>query len=58
MDGRTFTKFHVDVGVGDIIIELLETLTPTDWLDFADISAVNIYAISKEQQLTCLYLTP
>jgi hypothetical protein len=51
MDGRTFTKFHVDVGVGDVIIEPLETLTPTDWLDFAGIPTVNIYAISKEQQL-------
>lgn len=51
MDRRTFTKFHVDVGVGDVIIEPLEKLTPTDWLDFAGIPSVNIYAISKEQQL-------
>jgi len=51
MDRRTFTKFHVDVGVGDVIIEPLEKLTPTDWLEFAGIPSVNIYAISKEQQL-------
>jgi len=51
MDGRTFTKFHVDVGVGDVILEPFEVLTPTDWLDFAGIPTVNIYSISKEQQL-------
>jgi len=51
LDGRTFTKFHVDVGVGDVIIEPLEILTPTDWLAFAGIPVVNIYTISKEQQL-------
>lgn len=50
MDGRTFVKFHVDIGVGDAVIELVEHLTGRDWLDFADIAAPTITCISKEQQ--------
>ena len=50
MDGRTFVKFHVDVGVGDPLVEPSEILTSRDWLDFAGIAAPTITCISKEQQ--------
>ena len=50
MDGRTFVKFHVDVGVGDPLVEPCEILTGRDWLDFAGIAAPTITCISKEQQ--------
>lgn len=38
LDGRTFESFHVDVGVGDAVVEPLEFLAVTDLLDFADLS--------------------
>ena len=50
MDGRVFVKFHVDIGVGDVLLEPTEILTGRDWLDFAGIAAPIITCISKEQQ--------
>ena len=32
VDGRTFVKFHVDVGIGDVILEPVETIATRDWL--------------------------
>lgn len=49
LDGRTFVKFHVDLGVGDEIIEPLDTLTGDDWLGFAGIPAAFVPALSAEQ---------
>jgi hypothetical protein len=34
MDGRDFARFHVDVGVGDEVLEPLEIVTGEDWLGF------------------------
>ena len=48
--GRTFVKFHGDIGVGDALVEPIEVLTGRDWLDFAGIAAPMIICISKEQQ--------
>src|SRR5436309_1694334 len=49
LDGRTFVKFHVDLGVGDEILEPLESVEGEDWLDFAGIPAVVVPALSVEQ---------
>jgi hypothetical protein len=49
LDGRTFVKFHVDLGVGDEILEPLETVEGEDWLGFAGIPAVVVPALSVEQ---------
>ena len=48
--GRTFVRFHVDIGVGDAVMEPAEQFTGRDWLDFAGIAAPEIICISKEQQ--------
>ncbi len=50
MDERTFVKFHVDVGVGDVWMEPLESIQIHDWLSFAAIEPTSVLAISKEQQ--------
>ena len=31
LDGRTFVKFHVDLGVGDDVIEPLDRIVGEDW---------------------------
>jgi hypothetical protein len=49
LDGRTFVKFHVDLGVGDEILEPLESVAGEDWLGFAAIPAVEVPALSVEQ---------
>jgi hypothetical protein len=48
--GRVFTKFHLDVGMGDVAIEPTEVLEGGNWLSFAGIHPAKIMAISKEQQ--------
>jgi hypothetical protein len=50
MDGRPFVKFHVDIGIGDILVEPVEKIIGENWLEFAGISPAIIYAISREQQ--------
>ena len=47
---RTFAKFHLDIGVGDIVMEPTEIFHPRDWLSFAKIPAAAISIISREQQ--------
>jgi hypothetical protein len=47
---RTFAKFHLDIGVGDIVMEPAEIFHPRDWLNFAKIPAAAIPIISREQQ--------
>jgi hypothetical protein len=37
LDGRTFAKFHVDLGAGDDVLEPLEMVVGHDWLGFAGI---------------------
>lgn len=50
MDGRTYVKFHIDIGAGDVVIAPAEVLIGRDWLGFAGIAAVKAPAISREQQ--------
>jgi hypothetical protein len=50
VDSRSFEKFHLDVGIGDVWIEPLEKLASNDYLAFAGIQSQEFPAISKEQQ--------
>ncbi len=50
MGGRTFVKFHLDVGVGDIILDPPDEIQTPDWLGFAQISPPIVPIIQKEQQ--------
>ncbi len=49
MDARTFARFHLDAGVGDVVIEPLETAECRPWLQFAGIGSPQIPMISREQ---------
>lgn len=37
MDGREFALFHVDIGIGDEVLEPLDIVTGEDWLRFAGV---------------------
>lgn len=50
VDGRTYVKFHIDIGAGDIVMVPAEVLEGRDWLGFAGIAAVKAPAIPREQQ--------
>jgi hypothetical protein len=47
---RTFEKFHVDIGIGDICIEPLEQLQGKGYLEFCGIPTPIYRVISAEQQ--------
>ena len=47
---RTFARFHLDIGIGDVVIEPAEIFHSRDWLSFAQIPPATITAISREQQ--------
>ncbi len=51
MDGRTFSRFHLDVGIGDVLIKPLQKIQGQDWLGFAEIPTAEMRLISKEQQV-------
>src|SRR5260370_21116329 len=50
MDGRDFARFHVDIGVGDEVIEPLDLVTGEDWLSFGGVAPPSFPIISAEQQ--------
>ena len=50
MAGRTFVKFHVDVGIGDVIVDPTEEVRTRDWLGFAGVDAARVLMIQSEQQ--------
>lgn len=50
LDGRTFSRFHLDVGAGDAVTGAFEETEGRDWLGFAGLSPPRIRMISKEQQ--------
>ncbi len=50
MDGRGFVRFHVDVGVGDEMLEPLDIVTGEDWLGFGGVKPASFPVISAEQQ--------
>lgn len=51
LDGRTFERFHVDVGVGDPLVEAAEYLVAPDLLSFAEIAPVVVPCYPISQQL-------
>jgi Nucleotidyl transferase AbiEii toxin, Type IV TA system len=52
LDGRIFVGFHLDVGIGDAVIEPLEVIEGRDWLGFAGIASPSLYMIPREHQFT------
>ena len=50
LDGRVFVGFHLDVGIGDAVMEPLEVIEGRDWLGFAGIASPSLYMIPCEQQ--------
>jgi hypothetical protein len=50
MDDRIFARFHLDAGIGDVVIQPLETVVCRDWLGFAGIQTPRVLMISREQQ--------
>jgi Nucleotidyl transferase AbiEii toxin, Type IV TA system len=49
LDGRSFVKFHVDLGVGDEVIEPVDRIVGDDWLAFAGIPTIPVPTLSAEQ---------
>jgi predicted nucleotidyltransferase component of viral defense system len=50
MDGRDFARFHVDVGIGDELLEPVEVVAGEDWLGFGGVAPPAFQVISTEQQ--------
>jgi Nucleotidyl transferase AbiEii toxin, Type IV TA system len=50
MDGREFARFHVDVGIGDEVLEPVDVVEERDWLGFGGITPPSVPVISREQQ--------
>ena len=50
MDERIFARFHLDAGIGDVVIQPLETIARQDWLGFAGIETSRVRMIAREQQ--------
>jgi hypothetical protein len=50
MDDRSFIRFHLDAGIGDVVMQPLETIVCRDWLGFAGIESPQVRMIAREQQ--------
>jgi hypothetical protein len=50
MDARVFSRFHLDAGIGDAVMEPLETVQCREWLEFAGIKGPQVRMIPREQQ--------
>src|SRR5690349_15600353 len=50
MDARTFARFHLDAGIGDVVMGPLDTTSCRDWLGFAGVEAGSVRMIPREQQ--------
>jgi len=50
MDERIFARFHLDAGIGDVVMQPLEAIVCRDWLGFAGIEASQVQMIAREQQ--------
>ncbi|MES2572423.1 MAG: nucleotidyl transferase AbiEii/AbiGii toxin family protein [Verrucomicrobiota bacterium] len=49
LDGRTFAKFHLDIGTGDVQRDPVELVAPRDWLGFAGVPTQSFPAIASEE---------
>jgi hypothetical protein len=50
MDGRQFARFHVDIEIGDEVLDPLDVVEGLDWLAFGGMATPAFPAISREQQ--------
>lgn len=50
MDERIFARFHLDAGIGDVVMQRLETIICRDCLGFAGIESARVRMIAREQQ--------
>jgi len=50
MYARIFARFHLDIGVGDVVLQPVELVECRDWLAFAGITRPSVRIISREQQ--------
>lgn len=50
VDRRIFARFHVDAGIGDVLMPPLEAIVCRDWLAFAGVEAARVLMIPREQQ--------
>jgi predicted nucleotidyltransferase component of viral defense system len=50
MAGRPFVGFHVDIGIGDDLIEPTDRIEGQGWFDFAGLPRPEFRMISREQQ--------
>jgi hypothetical protein len=50
MAARMFSRFHLDAGIGDAVMEHLETVECREWLEFAGIKGPRVWMIPREQQ--------
>ena len=49
MDGRGFARFHVNIGIGDEVLEPVDVVEGRDWLGFVGIAPPSFPIISREQ---------
>ena len=52
VNGRSFSKFSLDVAIGDAIINPTEELKGYNWLSFMGLETPKFMALSKEQQFS------
>ena len=50
MDARIFARFHLDVGVGDVVMQPVDVVECRDWLAFGGIARPSVLIIPREQQ--------
>jgi hypothetical protein len=50
MDERIFARFHLDAGIGDVVLPRRETIVCREWLGFAGIQPSRVRMIAREQQ--------
>ena len=51
MDGRVFTRFHLDAGIGDVLMHPIAIIETRGWLAFAGIGSAQVQLIAREQQV-------
>jgi len=51
LDTRAFERFHVDVGVGDPVLEPADRISTPPLLDFADLPATQVHCYPLSQQV-------
>ncbi len=58
MDARIFARFHLDAGIGDVVMQPLEVLDCRDWLGFAGIERCQVLMIPLANSSSLKNSTP